>query len=588
MHAATGMKAALGQRCGLASGRLGAAAFLGRFGHYAPAFSTAVLPWQKRPKMLVLGTGWAAVNALRNLDENALKQYNIMVCSPVNHFVNTPLLPSVTVGTLEPRSITEPIRNVIVAHRKAVPDAYIKFNEVSAVSIDETKKRVRVQTRTNEGTAASRAVLQSMPSSTVKGDFWLDYDVLVCAVGATSNTFGTPGALEHCTFLKTVQDSVKIRTTLLDCFETAAVYSTPDGPSDDKEVDRLLSFVVVGAGPTGVEIAAELRDFVKDDVLPRYSNFKNRNIKVTIVEMSDRMLGTYDKLIQQYARDRFKKLDIEMLTEHKVTKVNPKSVEVVCMKTNEKKELEFGMCVWASGIKPNDISLDLAQRLQGTRMLEVDSNLRVRGAEGSIFALGDCAKVAMPSMRQQAQELFQKADINKDGVLSEQEFQSMIERSRKEFPHLEAYLQEASKGSIKAMYAMAHDSSAQAGISPEMFEKALEKVDRKMRHLPPTAQVAQQQGEYLASVLNKVPFEKLGNEGGFTPGFEYNHMGSMAYLGGEHAAIDAPIIGVSSGLMTYVIWKGVYWGRGISNTMRINLLMGWAKSWFLGRDTSRL
>lgn len=585
MHAAAKMTAALGRRCGFTSGRLGEAALLGRFGHYAPAFSTAVLPWQERPKMLVLGTGWAAVNVIRNLDENALQRYNIMVCSPVNHFVNTPLLPSVTVGTLEPRAIAEPIRNAIVAHRRAVPDSYIKFNEVSAVSIDESNKRVRVQTRTSEGTASSRSVVQSMPSSTVQGDYWLDYDVLVCAVGATSNTFGTPGAMEYCTFLKTVQDSIKIRTSLLDCFETAAVYSTPQGPSSDSEVDRLLSFVVVGAGPTGVEIAAELRDFANDDVLPRYSNFKNRKIKVTIVEMSDRMLGTYDKLIQQYARDRFNKLDIDMMTEHRVTKVNAKSVEVVCVRTNEKKELPFGMCVWASGIKPVEISVDLAKRLQGSKMLEVDSNLRVRGAEGSIFALGDCAKITMPSMHQAAQELFQKADVNKDGVLSKEEFYSMIERSRKEYPHLEAYLHEAS--SIAAMYETAQDSSTKEGISPEMFEKALEKVDRKMKHLPPTAQVAQQQGEYLAKVLNKVPFEKLGNEGGFTPQFEYNHMGSMAYLGGEHAAIDAPGIGVSSGLMTYIIWKGVYWGRGISNTMRINLIMGWAKSWFLGRDTSR-
>lgn len=585
MHTAARMTAALGQRCGFTSGRLGAAALLGRSGHYAPAFSTAVLPWQERPKMLVLGTGWAAVNVIRNLDENALKRYNIMVVSPANHFVNTPLLPSVTVGTLEPRTIAEPIRNAIVSHRNAVPDAFIKFNEVSAVSIDESKKRVRVQTRSGSGTASSHTVIQSMPSSTVAGDYWLDYDVLVCAVGATSNTFGTPGATEYCTFLKTVQDSIKIRTTLLDCFETAAVYSTPVGPSSDEEVDRLLSFVVVGAGPTGVEIAAELRDFAKDDVLPRYSNFKQRKIKVTIVEMSDRMLGTYDKLIQQYARERFQKLDIEMMTEHRVTKVNEKSVEVVCVKTNEKKELPFGMCVWASGIKPVEISLDLAKRLQGSRMLEVDSNLRVRGAEGSIFALGDCAKITMPSMRQAAKDLFEKADVNKDGVLSKEEFQTMIERSRKEYPHLEAYLQEAS--SIAGIFETAGGSSTKEGISPEMFEKALEKVDRSMKHLPPTAQVAQQQGEYLAKVLNKVPFENLGNEGGFTPPFEYNHMGSMAYLGGEHAAIDAPVIGVSSGLMTYIIWKGVYWGRGISNTMRINLALGWAKSWFLGRDTSR-
>merc|ERR1712193_39402 len=93
--------------------------------------------------------------------------------------------------------------------------------------------------------------LDAMDSAVHREEAKVSYDMLVCAVGATTNTFGTPGALEYCTFLKTIQDALKIRTTLLDCFETAAVFGTPD-----EEIDRLLHFVVVGAGPTGVEVGA--------------------------------------------------------------------------------------------------------------------------------------------------------------------------------------------------------------------------------------------------------------------------------------------------------------------------------------------
>lgn len=548
------------------------------------------LPWDQRPKMVILGTGWATVNVIHGLDKRALQTYNILVCSPTNHFVNTPLLPSVTVGTLGPRTVAEPIRNSIVAHRKRNPDAWIKFNEVEARTIDHEKKRILVHTRGVEGRGdndtggqvpTSRTVIQGMLSATVETEYWIDYDVLVCAVGATTNTFGTPGALQYCTFLKTIQDAMKIRTTLLDCFETAAVFGTPD-----VEIDRLLSFVIVGAGPTGVEIAAELRDFAKEDVLPRYSGFKDREIKITIVEMTDRMLGTYDKIIQKTCQERFKKLDIEMLTEHQVKKVNRQSVEVLDLKTNERKELKFGMCVWASGVRPNSVSLELAKNLQGTRILEVDGNMRVRGAEGSIYALGDCAKITYPSMKESAKALFEKADVNKDGVLSKQEFQSMIQEARKDFPQLETYLHQAS---VLAMHEKVDGiQPTTLGITPEVWENACAMVDKELKMLPPTAQVAAQQGDYLAKILNEVPYQDLGHQSGYEPHFEYRHMGSMAYIGGEHAVMDSPVTGISSGLITYIMWKGVYFGKSVSFTMRVGLLFDWAKSWFLGRDTSRL
>lgn len=196
----------------------------------------------------------------------------------------------------------------------------------------------------------------------------------------------------------------------------------------------------------------------------------------------------------------------------------------------------------------------------------------------------------MPTMRASAQALFEKADLNKDGTLELKEFEPLMEQARKDFPHLEAYLGETSKASIDAMYDRfsSISSNQTLGITPEDFEAGLALVDKELKMLPPTAQVATQQGIYLAKVLNNVPYEELGHGPGFESTFEYKHQGSLAYIGGEHAAIDSPIFGAQSGILVYCLWKAIYFGSSVSWKMRIGLCFDWAKSWFLGRDTSRL
>jgi NADH dehydrogenase FAD-containing subunit len=238
--------------------------------------------------------------------------------------------------------------------------------------------------------------------------------------------------------------------------------------------------------------------------------------------------------------------------------------------TKEVKELPFGMCVWASGVRPVDISLNLAKSL-GTRMLETDSWLRVKGCEGSIFALGDCAKISVPKMKAAAKELFEAADTNKDGELSKEEFVPMMELARSTYPHMEAYLGAVSQRTLQMLFDGATKSGKQGGITPEAFEAALAEIDAEIKMLPPTAQVAAQQGKYLGKLLTEVPYEKLGHDDGFEPAFQYNHQGSMAYVGGDSAVIDSPIIGVSKGLITMLMWKGAYWGKSVS--FRCKVLM---------------
>lgn len=542
-----------------------------------PGFSGKMVPQavNERPKLVILGSGWASYYTIAELGPEALKQYDIKVVSKDNYFTYTPMLPSLSVGTLESESIVQPVRSLVHKQQK-VPEASIQFNEAMAMEIDPERKVVKCKD-------ASPVTLEN------GSEFELPYDVLVIGVGATTNTFGTPGAMDNCLFLKSVPDAQKIRSTVVDCFETATL------ATDQKEIDRLLSFVIVGAGPTGVEVAAELRDWIGEDMLKHYPQFKNQEIKVQIVEMGNRVLSTYDQKCSAYTEKRFAKDDIDVLTQHQVKKVNKSSIEVMDLTKQELKEIPFGMCVWASGVKPNDISLELAKSF-GTRMLEVDGSLRVKGSNGSIFALGDCAKMSLPSMKANAKELFEQADKNKDNVLTEDEFVPMMKAVKAKYGQLSHFLGEVNQKNLETMYRMSatrmpHKANVIKaggfGLTQDMFEQVLGEVDKEIKMLPPTAQVAAQQGTYLGRVLSEVPYEGLKHPDGFDPNFKYDHQGSMAYVGSHCAVIESPILGVMKGFFTGVMWKGAYWAKSVSLRSKILMAFYWGRTHLLGRDVSR-
>ena len=138
--------------------------------------------------------------------------------------------------------------------------------------------------------------------------YQIDYDVLIIAVGATTNTFNTPGVEENCFFLKQIEDAQKIRNVIIDLVETASIPGQPE-----EEIKRLLHFVVVGGGPTGVEFAAEVKDFVREDVAKIYPRIKE-HVMVTLVQSQDHVLNTYDKQISKFTEERFKLDGINAVT----------------------------------------------------------------------------------------------------------------------------------------------------------------------------------------------------------------------------------------------------------------------------------
>ncbi len=305
----------------------------------------------KPRKVLVLGGGFAACRFVREL--GAVEGVEVTLAAQRNHFLFTPLLPSTTVGTLEFRSILSPLRKMGNA----------TFQLLEAHSVDRARRVV-----------AGVSPIDGTPIE-------LEYDDLVIAVGAVPGTFGVPGVADHALFLKEVRDARRIRSLVIDNLESA---STP-GISKEERM-RLLTFVVVGGGPTGVEFAAELHDFMMNDLAAVYPGLATRS-RIILLEAMPRLLGAFDQALSDYTARRFKRVRIDVRTEARVVNVTHDRLAL-----HDGSEIPFGMMVWATGNAPTDFvrGLSLAKD-RGGRLL-TGPDLRVQGEE-SVYALGDCAAI---------------------------------------------------------------------------------------------------------------------------------------------------------------------------------------------------
>lgn len=150
-----------------------------------------------------------------------------------------------------------------------------------------------------------------------KESFDIPYDNLIIACGMRSRTYNTPGVSEenHVYFLKNLWDSRKIRSRLMECYERA---SNPYLGADERR--RLLTFMIVGGGPTSVEFAGELNQFIKEDVKRWYPDLYEET-RVKIIEVGKELLGTFSSDIQDYVRKKFLKDNIEIITELSVKEI---------------------------------------------------------------------------------------------------------------------------------------------------------------------------------------------------------------------------------------------------------------------------
>jgi len=315
-----------------------------------------------RDHVVILGTGWGGMRMVQSLDP---KKYQISVVSPRNHMLFTPMLASAAVGTVSCDAVCEPVRPWVAKNGG-------RYYEASAEQVDTEKRTVKCHTGADE-------------------DFTLSYDRLIVAVGYQANTFGIPGADKYAMFMKETADGMKLREQILRRLEEASTYHIMDGDMNLTEAEKdhmrkILTFVIVGGGPTGVELCGELTDFLSQDVARQYPHLKDL---VSVHMITDVVLGMFDKAMSDYAIDNLsKKQNVKLHLDAMVSEVTKTDLT---LKSGMK--IDYGTLVWCAGVGAGPFvrNVNLPKTPNGKAIL-TDGYMRVQGFE-DIYALGDCASV---------------------------------------------------------------------------------------------------------------------------------------------------------------------------------------------------
>ncbi|XP_034687475.1 internal alternative NAD(P)H-ubiquinone oxidoreductase A1, mitochondrial [Vitis riparia] len=333
---------------------------------------------KEKPRVVVLGSGWAGCRAMKGLDTNI---YDVVCVSPRNHMVFTPLLASTCVGTLEFRSVAEPIARIQPVISRETGSYFFLAN---CNRVDPDNHVVHCQTLTNGA---------NVPEP---WDFEISYDKLIIASGSMPLTFGIHGVEEHAFFLREVHHAQEIRRKLL----LNLMLSDVPGISE-AEKQRLLHCVVVGGGPTGVEFSGELSDFITRDVHQRYAHVKNY-IHVTLIEANE-ILSSFDDRLRHYATRQLTKSGVRLV------RGTVKDVKVDKIILNNGTEVPYGLLVWSTGVGPSSFVKSMEVPKSPGGRIGIDEWLRVPSAQ-DIFAIGDCSgflestgKPVLPALAQVAE-----------------------------------------------------------------------------------------------------------------------------------------------------------------------------------------
>jgi len=335
----------------------------------------AAVAGTEKPRLVILGTGWASFRVLCDIDSS---KYNVYVVSPRNHLLFTPMLASSALGTVNQRSICQPVRPVAVKKKGQYFESKVRL-------IDKSTKKVHCVTHNGQ-------------------EYDIPYDKLVVGVGFQPNDFGIPGVKDHALFMKETNDATVFKDHVLQRLEEASYWHALDSnlemsKEEEAKVKELLTFVIVGGGPTGVELAGELTDFLHTECAKLYGSLKDH---ISVHMLTYDVLNMFDKELQEYTvRHLGKRQGVHV---HLGAFVNEVQKNKVIVKVGEKMDsIPYGTLVWCAGIKPHPFVKDYGFQMneRGTQIL-IDETLKVRGEE-DIYAVGDCATIEGHWLPQTAQ-----------------------------------------------------------------------------------------------------------------------------------------------------------------------------------------
>ncbi len=304
------------------------------------------IPRTDKPRVVIVGGGFGGVQLVQNLRN---KGYQVVLFDRHNYHTFQPLLYQVATAGLEPDSVAEPLRKIF----SGKPDFHFRIGSVQQVFPAEK----RIETTVGE----------------------LEYDYLVLANGSKVNFFGNEQIYLHGLPLKQLHHALELRSKILQAMERA------EQVTDPVALDKLLTFVVVGGGPTGVEVAGSLSE-LRSHVLPKdYPHLDLSRMRIVLVEGLDRVLSSMSEKASQNALKDLHKLGIDVRLNTLVESYNGKIA-----KLNDGTEIWADTLIWAAGVEGNILEgIGEEMLIKGNR-IRVDEYNRVVGYD-DIFAIGDVA-----------------------------------------------------------------------------------------------------------------------------------------------------------------------------------------------------
>lgn len=308
------------------------------------------IPARPRPRVVVVGAGFGGINATRALKDGP---FEITLIDRDNYHGFWPLLYQVATAALGPEDIAHPVRGIF-----GDPNVHVRLGTVSGVDFEERQVHI-------------------------EGDEIVPYDYLVIAVGSATTDFGIPGVAQYAFPLKTVPDAVRLRNHVLKTFETADT-------SPSLVDDGILTFVMAGGGPTGVEMAGSLSELIGRNLAGDFPHLDVSKARVVLVEMTDHLLNGFSAVSQNDAFETLRSKGVEVRLNTTIAEVAADRVEFTDGST-----IECSTVVWTGGIRANPLAdkLGVAQGKGGA--IKVGDDLSMDG-HPEVFVIGDVAAAEDP------------------------------------------------------------------------------------------------------------------------------------------------------------------------------------------------
>lgn len=296
-------------------------------------------------KVVIIGGGFGGLTAAKSL-KNA--DVEITLIDKTNHHLFQPLLYQVATAALSPGDIAAPIRGILRKQR----NARVIMGEVE--KIDTNKKRVYL--------ANNR----------------FDYDYLIVSIGSSNSYYGKDEWEKFAPGLKTISDALQIRNRLLLSFEKA------ERAYDEKEIQKHLTFVVVGGGPTGVEIAGAIAEISKQTMLKDFRRIDPSKTKIILLEAFDRILSAFDPDLSLKGKTALEQLGVDVRLNTKVMNINESGV------WTDEELIETNNIIWAAGTETPSLIRSLNTETDRLGRVLVESDCSVKN-HPDVFVIGDAA-----------------------------------------------------------------------------------------------------------------------------------------------------------------------------------------------------